>query len=114
MLEGESKKIEDIFLVLVDKESVYDDPIIMLGSDGQGRCALIEILNEDKIDTSFWTEELQLFFDESTFKIERGLFKVTLVCKSYQTFNGETTEWDYDVGFLSTPEKIYDWGDLSC
>jgi len=87
----------------------YEDPIIIFGSNGDGKCCLIDILNKEKIDDSFWDIELDYFFEDEDFKFEPGVFKCTLYCKSWLCRGAESEEYDYEVNYVQEPEKLYTW-----
>lgn len=88
---------------------VYEDPFIVFGSNGEGECFLLDVLNEDRVDMSFWKDELIYFFEYDDFKFERGIYKSKMNCRSWMSHNYEGSEWEYETEFLGDPEKIYTW-----
>lgn len=91
---------------------VSEDPFIVFGSNGEGECFLLDVLNEDRVDMSFWHDELIYFFECDEFMFEQGIYKCKMNCRSWLSHSQEGSEWEYETEFLGEPEKIFNWESL--
>lgn len=95
-----------------ENQPIYEDPFIVFGCNGEGECFLLDVLNGDRVDMSFWKDELIYFFEYDDFKFERGVYKCKMNCRSWLSHGWEGSEWEYETELLGEPEKIFDWGSL--
>jgi len=87
----------------------YEDPFVVFGCNGECECFLLDILNKDQVDMSFWKDELIYFFEYDDFKFEHGIYKCKIYCRSWLSHSYEGSEWEYETEFLGEPEKIFSW-----